>query len=67
MREEFIDPTIRLDRQALEYILQIAVRIVSVELGGLDETHYGGGRVERKSNPAEHLSVRACHNTFCTR
>lgn len=39
MRQEFLDPARRLRRQALAHVLKIPVRIVTVELGGLDQAH----------------------------
>jgi hypothetical protein len=35
MRQQFIDATGRMSRQPFEYILEIAIRIVAVELRGL--------------------------------
>jgi hypothetical protein len=43
MRQQFFDSTGGLGRQALEDVLEIAVRIVSVEFHGLDQAHDGGG------------------------
>jgi hypothetical protein len=42
MRQEFLDPTGWLCWQSLEHVLNLTVRIVSVEPGSLDQTHYIG-------------------------
>jgi hypothetical protein len=39
MREQFIESTGALRREALKDVFEIAIWIVSVELGGLDEAH----------------------------
>jgi hypothetical protein len=39
MRQEFSVAAGRLAREPLEYTLQVSVRIVAVELGGLNQTH----------------------------
>src|SRR5438309_5684124 len=43
VRKKFLDPTSGMGRYALEDISKISIRIVSVELGRLDEAHDGGG------------------------
>jgi len=42
MRQEFLDATGRLSRQSFEYVFEIAIRIVAIELGGLDQAHDHG-------------------------
>ena len=39
MRQELVDPARGLSRQTLEYVFEITIRVVSVELRGLDQTH----------------------------
>ena len=43
MWEEFLDTAGGLGRQTLEDVLEVAIRVVSVELGCLDQAHDGGG------------------------
>ena len=43
MRKQFLESTGRLRRQSLKHVLEIAIRIMSIELGGLDEAHDVGG------------------------
>lgn len=43
MRQQFLETTGGLSRQAFEYVLEVAVRIVPIELRGLDQAHDGGG------------------------
>jgi len=42
MRQEFADTAGRLGGQALEHFLEIAIRIMAVELSGLDQAHDHG-------------------------
>ncbi len=43
MWQQFADPTVGLSRQARQDVLQIEEGIMAVQLGGLDQTHDGGG------------------------
>jgi hypothetical protein len=41
--QEFIKATSGLRREAIEDVFEIAIRVMSVELGGLDEAHHRRG------------------------
>lgn len=43
VRQQLLEPTRRLGWQALQDVLEVAMRIMSVELRGLDQAHDGGG------------------------
>ena len=53
MREKFLKSTGALRRQALENVLKIAMRIVSVEFGGLDQAHDCGGTLAGAQRSSE--------------
>jgi hypothetical protein len=53
MRKQFFESTGRLRRYALEHVLGIPTRIVSVELGELDEAHDGGRTLPGPLGPGE--------------
>ncbi len=40
MRQELVDSAGFVHGQAREHVLQVGVRIVAVELSGLDQAHY---------------------------
>jgi hypothetical protein len=70
MWQELIDPACGLNRQAFEYVLEIAIRIVSVELRGVGQAHdvsctlastQRAGNSRRAHNHNQNLS---CTNTF---
>ena len=42
MRKQVFESTGGLGRQTLQHVFQIVIRIVSIELGGLDQAHHGG-------------------------
>ena len=53
MWQELVNAASRVSRQALEHVLEIAVRIVSVELRGLYEAHDDrGASPPARSDPA---------------
>lgn len=39
MRQQFLDPAVRMCGQMREHVLQIGVGVVSIEFGGLDQAH----------------------------
>ena len=43
MREQFVKSAGGLGWEALEDVFEVAIRIMSVELRGLDQAHDGGG------------------------
>lgn len=53
MRQQFLDPAVRVRRQARENIFQIGVRIVPIELGRLDQAHHGGSALARTQGSGE--------------
>src|ERR1700723_3818203 len=53
MREKITESTGRLSRETLEDVLEVAIRIVSVELGGLDEAHDVGGALSSTKGSGE--------------
>ena len=53
MREQLADATSGLSRQAFENVLEVSVRIVSVELGRLYETHDVGGTSAGAQRPGK--------------
>ena len=61
MREKFFEPTGGLGRQALEHVLEVTVRIVSVELRGLDSAHDVGGALSRTLGSDEEPARPAMH------
>ena len=46
-------------RQTLQDVLEVAIRIVSVELGGLDQAHHGGSALPGAQRPGEEPVVSA--------
>lgn len=51
MRQEFLDATGRVSRQPFEHVLEIAIRIVTIELGGLDQAHDDSCAAPRAQRP----------------
>ena len=43
MRQEIFEAAGALSRQSLEHVFKVSIRIVAVELGGLDQAHDHGG------------------------
>jgi hypothetical protein len=43
MRRQFFEATSRLSRQALEDVLEVLMRVMSIKLRRMDETHDGRG------------------------
>lgn len=41
MRQELVNPAVRMRRQTCEHVLQIRMRIMTVQRGGLNEAHDG--------------------------
>ena len=53
MRQQFLEVASGLSWQAFEDVLQVSIGIVSVEFGGLYETHDVGGALASAQGPAE--------------
>jgi hypothetical protein len=53
MWKQFFESAGGLGRQALEDVLEVAIRIVTVEPGGLDEAHNSGGTLTGAQGPGE--------------
>jgi hypothetical protein len=43
VRQQFFDSTVQVRGQPGEDILQVSLRLVPIELGGLKQAHHGGG------------------------
>jgi hypothetical protein len=52
MRQQLVDRAGSMRWQAHQYVFEVGVRIMAIELGGLDQTHDGG-------------SALACHQRSC--
>lgn len=53
MRQQFLDPAGRLGWQAIEYVLEVAMRIVAVELRRLDQAHRRRGALPATPRSSE--------------
>jgi hypothetical protein len=60
MREKFFEPTGGVGRQALEHVLEVTVRIVSVELRGLDRLMTLAARCPARWDPTKSQFDRLC-------
>ena len=59
MRKQFFELTGTLIRKALEDVREIAIRIVSIELCGLDQAHHGGSALPGAQGSGEEPVVSA--------
>ena len=53
MWQEIVDEACGLSGQAIQHVLEITVRIVPIEFGGLDEAHDDAGALARAQGPTE--------------
>ena len=52
-RGKIIDATGRVSRQSFEHVLEVTIRIVTIEFGGLDQAHDDGCAPPRAQRPCE--------------
>jgi hypothetical protein len=53
MRQEIVNATCRVSWQAFKHVRQVAIRIVAVEFGGLDQAHDYGCTAPRTQRAGE--------------
>lgn len=53
MWQQFIHPAVRMRRQPIQHVLQIGIRIMSIELGRLNQAHDGRPRLPARTEPTK--------------